>query len=136
MVWKIDIRFFPFSVNESPVKEKDLIKYTQRFQLEDINGAQYWQLVRTYLVYNLGFKKLNDAVAFSLFQTYDNFKASINSPRPPTTADPKIDASLIVINKLRPNFDLDGFLKKYPSIVETIKQIRKKIGVSYTSSIL
>ncbi|XP_066918164.1 uncharacterized protein [Clytia hemisphaerica] len=121
---------------ESPIKDKTFIKSPRRFKVEDINKPEYWRMVRSYLHHNLKFKTLNGPVAHSLFRLFEKFEGALKSPRPPTMADPKLDASFLVINKQRPNFNVSGFLKKYPSCVNTIKDIRGKIGVRYSSSIL
>ena len=127
---------FLFSVVESPVKDKTIIKSPRRFKVDDVNTPEYWQAVRAYLHYDLKFKNLNGPVAHSLFRLFEKHEAAMKSPRPPTTADPKLDASFMVINKRRSNFDLCGFLRKYPSCVQIVKRIREKIDVRYSSSIL
>ena len=116
-----------YSVIESPIKSKDLMKSHKLFTIEQINNPEYWQIVKVYIHNQLGYRKLNGPVAHSLCRIRDRFRASINSPRPPTIALPKEDAAFLVLNKPRKDFDFTGFFNKYPSCVGKIKEIRQKM---------
>ncbi|XP_066932805.1 uncharacterized protein [Clytia hemisphaerica] len=121
------------NVVESPVKRKDFIKSCKRFKIEDVNQLEYWQCVKHYLFNNLGFKRLHDPVAHSLFRTNEKYVASLKSPRPPTIANPFEDAAFLVLSKPRMSFDFPGFFRRYPSCMRKIKEIRDELNIRITT---
>ena len=111
---------------ESPLTIEELIEEesTETFRYVDINTSRYWKEVRRLLFNRMGSKHLSPAH----FHTFsDNFarKGGIDCRSP----KPTFDAWCLVIGKCRREFDLSGFMEKYPSVENQLEGIRKYLNV-------
>lgn len=97
-------------------------KEQPRFKLEEMNTRTYWRHVKKALAKGLGYKMPDWSVCHSLYRTFERSGGEAS-----LIPSPDYDALCMLIQRPRNNFDSDGILATYPSLVKTIEDLRSKI---------
>ena len=110
-------------VTESPMSISFLANNEMpKFKLANINDATYWRHVKRMVARELNFKKVDGTVMHSISRTFER-NGGIHAKLP----SPFYDALCLVLRKPRQGFQHEAFFAKYPSVVEMVDSMRRKI---------